>query len=265
MPVAMDEGRKLWPTKDDPDFFLSIGTGTATQRYTVDSSKPVLDRSLSVFLRHGLAKFNGEHVWTDCSKAQPPKTRARCHRLDIKLAKETGIDCLATMRDVKKQTEEELTADAKLLDPILRDVVASSFYFELDQIPSRDGNALRCSGHVYCRLGLAAAGTTALYRHMRDKRAFFDLNTRRTLCVGGGKGPIPFRRHLSFTVSSKDEEVSLTIGGIVSPPQSIGGFPTTVRRLINDQRLYAPFGRTDHLSDEKPLPLVPQKRSRERL
>jgi hypothetical protein len=60
-----------------------------------------------------------------------------------------------------------------------------------------------------------------------------------------------YRKRVSFKVSSLHETVELGVTGTTGF-SSIGGFPTTIQCLLENQQADSPFGRSDHSWDQWP-------------
>lgn len=195
----------------------------------------------------------------------PLKSRPRYHRLNIQFhGPEPGLDDALKIPEMKNAVAKTIEQDEGRISAVIDAIMASMFYFELDEPPVLKGGKLQCSGHVYFRADLRADGLRYLYTRLQDTSSWFLIQGNPVRCVGRiPKSLPPFKRRVCFRVKHNDELITLSIRGIVNTSRSISGFPTTLKQLIKNQRLGSVFGTVDHFVNEKPLPAIPKKRIRD--
>ncbi|KAF2633018.1 FabD/lysophospholipase-like protein [Macroventuria anomochaeta] len=248
--MAQWETRFVWPSKpDDPDFALSLGTGTSSEE-GISSTSRFLLRLLNCW-KHGL---NGQKGYDRFINSVPPKSRPRYHRLNIQFSgPEPSLDDALKIPEMKERVTRMIELEEGRMTAIFDAIIASLFYFELDGPPNLEAGEFQCSGHIYCRADLRADGLRYLYKQLQDKSSWFYIQGNPVRCVEHIPRSLPpFKRRVCFQVKLEDELISMSIRGITSTSQSISGFPTTVQHLI----------KIDHSLNEKPLPAIPRKRSR---
>ncbi|KAH7065101.1 acyl transferase/acyl hydrolase/lysophospholipase [Macrophomina phaseolina] len=263
--ISLRECSFLWPERGSPDFAISIGTGTSFEEAAFEPRSPVRDRTLSRLFRALMRSFDGEKAWKDFMNAIPEQHRHRYHRLNLNLdGPEPDIDDVSSMKLLKSQAQNYLRSSPKLT-LIRESVFASIFYFELEDIPVYQSGAYLCVGHILCRLNLCKEGRKALYKELRQNSYYFLLDGHPIRCMEATPRGVPlYRKRIQFKTASIDQQVSITIGGIAHP-RYISGLPKSLRELIKQQKLDAPFGRVNHHTFGKRVPSVPLKRKRSSL
>jgi hypothetical protein len=258
--LALWETRFLWPEKGEPDFTLSLGTGTNGLSSQINTS-PVKERFYVRLFKNYMRSLDGEYVWEKFIQTIPPPFRHRYHRLNITFqGPEPQLDDVASIGQLKSQTNASLQRNATLL-AAMDAIWASIFYLELEDLPIIVNGHYQCVGHLCCRLRAPPQGRKFLYAKLFETSSWFIIQGRPTPCVPAlPRAFPPFKRRVQFEVDSLDECISISLRGITSKPAVISGLPSSLRRLIQSQQLRAPFGRSDHCRAEKPLPQVPKKR-----
>lgn len=210
-----------------------------------------------------MRSLNGEDAWKKFLNGVSSEERHRYHRINVGLPEGEprldDVDQIATLKELALQAipvNETLTAVTDYM-------IASAFYFELDDIPARVGRHYQCCGYISCRLDLPLEGRSRLYEWFLVTSSWFVIQGRPAQCTKNiPKGLPPFRRRLSFLVDSLEETVSISICGITTTGKAISGFPTTIGKLITAQQLDCPFGTVSQTLNKR-LPLIPLKRARE--
>jgi hypothetical protein len=127
------------------------------------------------------------------------------------------------------------------------------FFFELDENPVRSHDSFQCRGSILCARPGAFSILQRVLVEFLDARFQtshgYDLGNVSSLncCTHCGY----FRKPVAFPVASLGERVSIEIiSG--NHCDRIGGFPTSIQKLLDSQQAFAPFGRADHLVLEWP-------------
>jgi hypothetical protein len=257
--IAQWERHFLWPTKRDPDFALSLGTGFAAESASLGLTIPrFYKRLFNSFMRN----LDSEDAWKRYYNSLDPKVRPRYHRLNVKFTgPEPSLDDANQIPCLKDVALRKIDEDNIAIKSVVDLMLASMFYFELDALPIRDGDNYLCLGYIRCRLDLPVEGLHYLYSQLRETSSWFLIQGSPIHCVQSiPKGPPPFKRRVNFRAESIDEVIAFSLGGITSTVRPLSGFPTSLRKLIEDQGLEKPFGTLDHVVSEKPLPAIPAKR-----
>ncbi|KAH1805425.1 hypothetical protein KXX19_007790, partial [Aspergillus fumigatus] len=128
-----------------------------------------------------------------------------------------------------------------------------ALFFELDQEPTFLQNHYECRGSILCCKHDAAGIVKQIAARFPEAR--FALSRGSSLGdVDGEYGCSKcgyYRKRVSFKVSNLHETVDLGVTGTTGF-SSIGGFPTTVQCLLENQQADSPFGRSDHSRDRWP-------------
>lgn len=266
MQIAIWETRRLWPNHKYVDVALSLGTGhLRSNQKTVRGGSHGTEPSTAPLIRHGFARrlltawtsrLDAENEWVRFSNTLPPDSRSRSVRLNLSLRSPPQLDDISAMQDPEKQSEVFLQqADAKL-QLICDNLLASSFYFELDNLPRRVDGKWQCGGFVHSRLPLTGDGRAQLCKWLHEKKASFVVNNESFSSMVGDQWtlPTPYRCRISFLIDSLEQELRIVLVRLRTPSLSISGMPTSVAQLIRSQMLDAPFGRVDHISGvSKPI------------
>jgi hypothetical protein len=209
-----------------------------------------------------MRNLNGEDAWVRFYNSLDPRVRPRYHRLNVKFTgPEPSLDDAKQIPSLKAVALRKIDEDKITLTSVVDSMLASMFYFELDAIPILDGEDYLCLGYIHCRLDLPVKGLRYLYNQLLETSSWFLIQGSPIPCVQFiPKGLPPFKRRVNFRVESMDEVIAFSLGGITSTVRPLSGFPTSLRKLIEDQSLVKPFGTLDHVVSEKPLPATPAKR-----
>nr|OQO31369.1 hypothetical protein B0A51_03364 [Rachicladosporium sp. CCFEE 5018] len=263
--IAMWELKNLWPSRV-LDFALSIGTGVSpasTVAYGTGPYSPVKDRFVARVFRTFMKSMDGERVWREIYNSLAERDKDRYHRLNLPLeGKEPDLYDVESMMDLKRQSIQWLAPETRLA-ATLDSIIASMFYFEVDSFDLQPDGLFRCVGNVYCRLRLNRSGREYLFTLLKSSSSYFCVNGQPTPCVEHiPKGGPPFRRAVSFSVDSLNDNLNITLLGLTSSPKSISGLPQSVEGLVKAQCLEAPFGRADCAHADKALPSLPRHETR---
>lgn len=277
MQIAIWEARRLW-AGEYPDIGLSLGTGhlwtdqsgsgkilhdaSSTRRChsstcltfpTVEPSKSVPTPTRTGLTRRLLTAFvsrlDGGNEWARFRNTAPASVVSRCIRLDPSLRSPPQLDDTSALQDLERQTERFLREKDGELRLICDRLVASSFYFELDNLPRRLEGRYHCGGYIQCRLPLKDNGRIHLFERLLKQKAFFAVNGEAFSCMVSDNwaASTPYRCRIAFIVNSLDEEVRIVLSGGVQQAMLISGMPSSASRLVERQMLDAPFGRVDHI------------------
>ncbi|KAI9715117.1 MAG: hypothetical protein M1828_001052 [Chrysothrix sp. TS-e1954] len=263
LPAGTWELKSLYPERGEPDYALSIGTGTVQKSQPIFKSgahSPVRDSFLSRLYRTFMLSMDGEKTWEEFMNTLPLASRDRYHRLNLTLdAQHISIDDVTIMDSLKSRAVRYASTGSQL-KPIRDSMFAAMFYFELETLPRSIDGKVECAGNIYCRVDLTVAGRRSLYSELVGIGAFFLIDGRPVPCVDSIPACCPpFKRAIKFSLRSLDDMVRITIRNVTMQPRFISGVPRTVEGIISAQQLYAPFGRKDHTTD-KSLPPLPWKR-----
>ena len=264
LPAGVWELKGMYPEKGDPDYALSVGTGTVQKSQPIFKSgsySPVRDSFLSRLYRTFMLSMDGEKTWDEFVNTLPIASRERYHRLNLTLeSQHISVDDVSIMESLKRRALHFATSGGHL--KIIRDaMLAAIFYFELECIPQEIAHGIECVGNIFCRINQNANGRRNLYSELIKMAAFFLVDGRPVPCVERVPASYPpFKRRIKFTVRDWEETVGITLrSSTMQQPRFISGLPKSVDDLVSAQQLYAPFGRSDHTTD-KDLPPLPRKR-----
>ncbi|KAH1505732.1 hypothetical protein KXX29_008550, partial [Aspergillus fumigatus] len=210
-----------------------IGTGYASEGSSVDENSThaflkggFIDRAIRTFLSS--PAVDGRRGWKDALDSVPQDVQKNVFRLD-----------------------RILPGELPELDDI--NAIDKALFFELDQEPTFLQNHYECRGSILCCKHDAAGIVKQIAARFPEAR--FALSRGSSLGdVDGEYGCSKcgyYRKRVSFKVSNLHETVDLGVTGTTGF-SSIGGFPTTVQCLLENQQADSPFGRSDHSRDRWP-------------
>lgn len=133
-------------------------------------------------------------------------------------------------------------------DELVQAVLATAFFFELDQQPIRNQRSFHCKGSILCSRSQAQRILDSVIVEFPGAKFQIDQ--------GCHLGPVKehdgcqvcgyFRKKVSFSLMRLEEKFSIVISGSRSH-HSIGGFPKSMQGLLDEQLADAQFGTPDHL------------------
>lgn len=262
--LALWESRAIWPEKGDADIALSLGTGVNTSASLASKLgpfSPVRDRFLPRLFKTFMVSIDGEKAWHEVLNTVSSHSKTRLHRLNLSLEdRYLSLDDVNNITHLQEQALAQYRTSNQL-EVICNSILASMFYFELDDIPAYHSMGIACKGTIYCRLDLPFKGRQALYSYLKERNAFFLVNGRPLRAVDAiPKYAPPLRKKVVLHVTSYEDTVGISLRHSTMPPLLISGLPKTVDQLLKMQMLETPFGRPDHQVREKQLPQTPCKR-----
>lgn len=128
-------------------------------------------------------------------------------------------------------------------DDLCRSHLASSFFFELDEIPTFSESRFYCEGSILCcrddlqSILSLVCKDIPLARLVILRGANLGSLHEHDGCQTCGY----YRKRISFDVSSLDETLELAISS-QARCNRIGGFPTTIKHLLHCQQVFSVFG-----------------------
>lgn len=235
----------IWPSRRTHDLLLSVGTGYADTQGAgnlPDRHFPAGWGPMRLWRAYNASPcMDGMAAYREGRVHVPSALRSNTIRLDHALDGE-----LPRLDDVGKLAE--LAAlPFTVPDELVRAVWATCFFFELDAAPSRTDGSYHLRGSVLC------ARTHA--RRIVDQvlvefpRAHFQSGRGQPLGRVDDDDGCPlcgyYRKQVTLSVPSLDEEITIALAS-AAQQRPIGGFPTSIRQLLQDQQADAVFGRPDH-------------------
>ncbi|KAK8017030.1 FabD/lysophospholipase-like protein [Apiospora rasikravindrae] len=159
--IADAERKVLWPEVQIPDLILSLGTG-GSAHLSRAGSEHMSEARKGVF-NHGRQLYsilrNNMQQTLDCE---------RFRRLNPDVGTIPALDEKDKIDDLLRRAQESLRRDRTRIQDIARQLVASSFYFELlpiDTEPESDGKVM-VHARIQCRLPQPSADVSNLGRHL---------------------------------------------------------------------------------------------------
>ncbi|XRM38736.1 hypothetical protein ABZX51_002133 [Aspergillus tubingensis] len=251
--IAQEECRIIWPSAQAHDLLVSVGTGyvppaeEATDPAQHGCSSLQDKAPFRLWRAYNSSPcMDGVEAFKEGLNHVPHPLRTRIFRLDHALADLPRLDDVTRVAELAK---EPYTVP----DELVRAVLATCFFFELDEGPTRVPGQYVCRGSVLC----ARREPRRILERVLVEFSGAELQTGRGEHLGRSDDDDGcmvcgyYRKKVRFHVASLDEEISIMLKGS-SGQQPIGGFPATVRQFLHHQQADAVFGRSDHQSDQWP-------------
>ena len=255
--IALRETAMIWPAKERHDLLISVGTGYArpesgARNRTLGSI--FQDGAISRVVRATVSSpsMDGEQAFLEALNYVPGHMRADIFRLNLPFP-----GPLPRLDEVEKLVDLSRSPFSVPDDLVRAILVTGFFFFELDELPKAEERVFSCSGSILCSSAQPGKVVERVGTEIPD--AEFRIQGKISL------GPIEkdqlctvcnyYRKRVSFTVNSLDEVFTLQVANSITQ-QKLGGFPTSIGRLLRQQQAESYFGRADHLSDS----WTPQRR-----
>ncbi len=252
--TALCEVQAIWPSVEEPDFVVSLGTGFQRQQHHsphMSGTRGILrDGSIPRLYRAFLSSLSGRKLWQEFRNRRRADSKGRYFRFDIGFeGEEPGLDNTSKMQELRMQARTEFS-DSNELDDLARSVVASLFYFELEPTPKYRDGKISCAGNILCRLRVGNPALEVLFSQLSKSSARFLLDERalsgavedRSFIDRGGN----FRKRVEFSLSDRQRKISTSLKEGSHPPNNVSGSPFSVDSLVAAQGMDAHFGRADH-------------------
>lgn len=233
----------MFPMAEEPDFVISLGTGEPDSYSVCATRTPPKWRNKAL---PRLCRLLWEKT-RDRKIRQAFRLHPRYHRLDIALDEvEPRLDDVRSMSELKSKVQRDGSLSTAV-DSVVRCMVASLFYFELESIPETvDGQSIAV-GHIQCSVRSNSPAFPLLLRQLLDCSAAFYLDDDRisgTMGDGSYLGADGnFRKRIELNIRDRFT-LSLKQGN--SEPCNISGSPYSIERLISVQGLNAYLGTANH-------------------
>ncbi|GIZ48196.1 hypothetical protein CKM354_001126600 [Cercospora kikuchii] len=242
--VGLAEVRQVWSASTKVDVMLSLGTGT-TQETAPIPAPPSRGRFKDSFIpriyRSFMSGMDGEVAWRQLSNHLSTDAKTGHFRLNIPLSEAVSrLDDVRAMEALRNNVHV-LRDDGKLLQ-VKRTLLASCFFFELDDIPQLDGQGFYlCSGTIRVRGDgdrilsylREAEPACADLEFLKGQDFLGVLEEEQDTCERCKK----FCKHVQFYVRNRAEEISILLNIGNQNQQRISGFPCSTEDLVHKQRL----------------------------
>ncbi|KAJ6175004.1 hypothetical protein N7485_004809 [Penicillium canescens] len=245
--IALKESAIIWPSQGTHDLLVSVGTGLPSSEAKAQDAPMgsiIQDGAVPRIIRAAMSSpsMDGEQGFYEALNYVPDRMRAHIFRLNHSLPWP-----LPRLDDVSR-LEDLSELSYGIPDELVRAILATGFlFFELDQTPVRDQGSFYCEGSILC---------SSPHASYLIKRVLAEFPGPRFQIAGGYHlGPVSnddgcsecgyYRKKVAFTVNSLEEVISIDIANSTFH-HKIGGFPKSMHEFLNDQQVYANFGRADH-------------------
>lgn len=256
--MALSETAALFPSAEEPDLVVSLGTGgprpDAEELRALGSRGLLKDGWISRFLRGSMENMAGSRDWKALVSSGRPNSSGKYHRLDIELdGPEPRLDAVSDMASLQSRALGDPNL-CPVLDNIAECVIASQFYFKPHTRPRYMGGQYVGSGWIKCKLRhgepaldvllsrLCAAGARLLI----GNRTIPDSNDKCITEISDRSNLDETRNFCASLALGVQDTFSIFLQEDSKAPRHISGSPFSVERLVRAEGLEAYFGRADH-------------------
>ncbi|KAH6848113.1 hypothetical protein B0I37DRAFT_376721 [Chaetomium sp. MPI-CAGE-AT-0009] len=192
--IADQERKAIWPDGHYPDIVLSLGTGHSTGDQSLPARKLTRSKTgivtyvqdLIELLRMNMdTTLNCDEAWLKYeslikSVAGHFDAEIPMFRISPTLqGRLPGLDETAKAKDLNERVATALKDDCTVIK-VARQLVASSFYFELESINDGYGEKFQATGQICCRLSPRSDEIAGLGSYLRDQTR---VESQRPLCI----------------------------------------------------------------------------------
>lgn len=250
--VALRESHIIWPSARRPDLVLSIGTGftpSAVQQEDRPARGILQDGFLPRLFRSLIFSpaVDGERGWQELVDGVSDDLRPDVFRLNLPLREDLPE------LDAVNRLEELCALPYSVPDEIVHAILATSFFFELDEVPEETSGGYRCRGSILC----ARANSPGVLRQIGKElpAAQFAIANGPRLGVVEEHDGCPscgyYRKRVSFVVPTLTETITMRMESSHGQ-QKIAGFPNPTHWFLENQQIRDVFGRSDHRIGQSP-------------
>ncbi|KAI9035013.1 patatin-like phospholipase family protein [Aspergillus affinis] len=247
--AALRECEIIWPWAKRPDLVVSIGTGYTPETSTSLPDKPgylMHDRFIKRAVRAFMSSpaVDSQRGWQDAWDSIHETFRPDTFRLDRPIAGQ--LPELDDARALGKLGE----FDYRIPQELIRVWLVKSLFFELDEEPIMAHGHYECHGSILCCKYDATNIIQQIMSQFPGSHVQFSDGTDigslddHQGCAKCGY----YRKRVFLRVSNIHETVQLRVGGVTGS-SALGGFPTSIYNLLDQQLADFPFGRADHRND----------------
>lgn len=163
------------------------------------------------------------------------------------------LDDISAIKNLKAQSVSQAQR-RDIFTLLLGLVYALIFYFELNQYYLREDQTYVYTRSIDYRLALDLEGRQYLYNLLQSTLSYFLTLSQPTPYVTYvPRILLSYKRVIKVVVNSLNNDISITLLGIISILITISRLLRTVRNLIYIQHLYTPFRRANCSTVEKML------------
>ncbi|CAG8902308.1 unnamed protein product [Penicillium egyptiacum] len=248
--IASQLCHRIWPSRGGPARLLSLGTGITDS--ACDRTPHFRHVFSDGFLRRGfdawMSSMDTEQEWHRMRNQLSEASRPDYFRFNVPLGGiPSPIDAVAMIKSYRDLVLLQ-PGSARIAREAASALLASRFYFELTDLPPKDGFPFWCHGVIRCK-GQAKDVVQALSQlHPQgldlaiESKKVGHFGTTRDICCECGC----FVHPVIFLVRHSEETIDIRIRPSPHDGWRINGFPANMASFEMKQSPSSPFGRSDH-------------------
>lgn len=245
--LLQEESRHIWPDAAI-DLVISLGTGSEEKPgKTAEYRNVVLDGFIPRSIRYLIKSTEGEKDSRALTNRLDAQEREKYIRFNVALNGPYPLDDTIHMDELRENVHnnEQMPQDRR---KALLMLLASSFFFELSEVPQFEGGFYRCEGSIRCR-GDASEVVRCLRKlvsvpidFMVDSGYISHFNGLDDICGWCHR----YSKSIAFYVRHPSDIITLSMRMEEDTSMKLSGFPRSMESLVASQMLDSDFGNPQH-------------------
>ncbi|KAK5021245.1 hypothetical protein LTS07_011160 [Exophiala sideris] len=172
--TAISEATAIYPSINQPDMILSLGTGHPKSEIATLGERPIYGKT---WKQRALGRVI-DLLWEKTREKQARRalaTNPRYHRLDHEMDKDYSLDDVSHMSELKSRVESDTNISPQI-DVIARELIAKLFYLELIDLPKRFQGKYRGQAQILCSILSVDTDFEVMIQRLGSQAACFYVN-----------------------------------------------------------------------------------------
>ena len=248
--LALWESRYIWPSVNQPDLVLSLGTGTVlSDSASAPGFRHILkDGFLPRLYRSFMSSLDGQRAWRDLVNRLDEDTQDDYIRLNISLPDpEPKIDAVDKMDSLRQSVHLQSQGNEESKHAFA--LLSSQFFFKLQALPQKHTSGLySCQGFVCCKIGGFAIVEALKRVHPEELSWILDDQTVASMDMESDVCSLchRYRKKIEFFLQDLETPLAISLRGTDDRSRRISAFPRSMKWFIEQQKLDVSFGTMNH-------------------
>jgi hypothetical protein len=229
----------MWPSRPLPATLVSLGTGSGFHRQPESRSgqrRRSWTRGFAFRLYDSfMASMDAEQAWNELLGQLDEAHKRHYHRLNVVFPGQEPL--LNAAGQVKWMTDLVDRTASIQVPPVLTSLALASLFLELPSAPRWEEGQLHCVGAIRCRL--KGNVLVDLLRKFHPQASTYVIGAVKldispsedAICSSCSRYCVPVR----FAVEGHDSQIALALELNTNEQQLLGGFPVSLRWLLERQ------------------------------